>query len=91
MKQSLILFLFCLATQIALGEPSLAEKNAAENAAIKKEWESWNAPFKPFRLIGNIHYIGASGISSFLIRKPGRSTSSLIPCLKRPCRASARA
>jgi hypothetical protein len=61
MKQNLILPLACLATQIALGEPSLAEKNAAENAAIKKEWESWNTPFQPFRLIGNIHYVGASG------------------------------
>jgi hypothetical protein len=58
----LILLLACLATQIALGEPSLAEKNAAENAAINKEWESWNAPFPPFRLIGNIHFVGASGI-----------------------------
>ena len=64
MKRNLILLLVCLATQIALGEPSLAEKNAAENAAIKKEWESWNAPFPPFRLIGNIHYVGTSGISS---------------------------
>jgi metallo-beta-lactamase class B len=69
-KRNLILLLACLATQIAMGEPSLAEKNAAENAAIKKEWESWNAPFKPFRLIGNIHYVGASGISSFLITTP---------------------
>ena len=43
LKQNLIVLLACLATQIALGEPSLAEKNAAENAAIKKEWESWNA------------------------------------------------
>ncbi len=41
MKQNSILLLACLATQIALGKPSLAEKNAAENAAIKKEWESW--------------------------------------------------
>jgi len=57
----------CLATYIALAEPSLDERNATENAAIKKEWESWNAPFPPFRLIGNIHYVGASGISSFLI------------------------
>ena len=63
MKRDLILLLACLVTQIALSEPSLAEKNAAENAAIKKEWESWNAPFKPFRLIGNIHYVGASGFS----------------------------
>lgn len=70
MKQNLILLLACLATQLVLGEPSLAEKNAAENAAIKKEWESWNAPLQPFRLIGNIHYVGASGISSFLITTP---------------------
>jgi hypothetical protein len=37
LKRNLILLLGCLATQIALGEPSLAEKNAAENAAIKKD------------------------------------------------------
>lgn len=61
MKLNLILLLACLATQIALAEPSLAEKNAAENASIKKEWESWNAPFQPFRLIGNLHYVGTSG------------------------------
>ena len=70
LKLNLILLLAFLATQIAMGEPSLAEKNAAENAAIKKEWESWNGPFKPFRIIGNIHYVGASGLSSFLITKP---------------------
>ena len=46
MKQNLILLLACLATQVAMGEPSLAETNAAENAAIKKECESWNA--QPF-------------------------------------------
>jgi len=40
MKRNLILLLACIATQIALAEPSLAEKNAVENAAIKKEWES---------------------------------------------------
>jgi len=70
MKRNLVVLFACLTTQIAMGEPSLAEKNAAENAAIKKEWESWNAPFQPFRLIGNIHYVGASGISSFLITTP---------------------
>lgn len=69
MKQNLIVLLACIA-QIALAEPSLAEKNAAENAAIRKEWDSWNAPIKPFRLIGNIHYVGASGVSSFLITTP---------------------
>jgi len=69
-KRNLALLLACLATQITLAEPSLAEKNATENAAIKKEWESWNAPFQPFRLISNIHCVGASGISSFLITTP---------------------
>ena len=43
-KRILILLLAWFATQIALDEPSLAEKNAAENAAIKKGWESWNEP-----------------------------------------------
>jgi len=42
-------------------------KNADENAAIRKEWDSWNAPFKPFRIIGNLYYVGPVGISSFLI------------------------
>lgn len=63
MKHNFILLFACFVTPTALAEPSLAEKNAAENAAIKKEWESWNAPFKPFRLIGNIHYVGTSGFS----------------------------
>lgn len=65
----LSLFTF-FAPLVALAEPSLAETNAAENAAIKKEWESWNTLFKPFRLIGNNHNVGASGISSFLITTP---------------------
>ncbi|MFO1488074.1 MAG: hypothetical protein U1F65_06320 [Verrucomicrobiota bacterium] len=44
-KQNLILLLASLTTEIGLSEPSLVEKKAAENAAIKKkkEWESWNA------------------------------------------------
>ena len=41
-KRNLIVLLASLATQIALAESSLAERNAAENAAIKEEWESWN-------------------------------------------------
>jgi hypothetical protein len=51
-KQDSIVLLSCLATQIAMGEPSLAEKNAAENA-----------PFQPFRLIGSIHYVGPPDLS----------------------------
>jgi len=39
----------------------------AEDLAMKKEWDEWNAPVKPFRLMGNIYYVGVAGISSFLI------------------------
>ena len=38
--------------------------------AIRQSWNEWNAPFKPFRLIGNIYYVGTAGISSFLITSP---------------------
>jgi metallo-beta-lactamase class B len=27
----------------------------------------WNQPFAPFRIIGNVHYVGATGVSAFLI------------------------
>src|SRR5688500_5662428 len=29
---------------------------------------AWNEPVEPFRIIGNIYYAGASGVSAFLIR-----------------------
>src|SRR5581483_8585680 len=45
-------------------------KNRAENEAMRKEWAAWNAPFKPFRIAGNIYYVGVTGISSFLITTP---------------------
>ena len=31
---------------------------------------SWNQPVKPFRIVGNLYYVGASDISSFLITTP---------------------
>lgn len=42
----------------------------SENAIIRKMWESWNAPIKPFRIIGNVYYVGPTGVSSFLIATP---------------------
>jgi metallo-beta-lactamase class B len=30
----------------------------------------WNAPFAPFTIIGNIHYVGTEGVSAFLITTP---------------------
>jgi metallo-beta-lactamase class B len=40
-----------------------AQQDSNERAA-------WNQPFEPFRLIGNIHYVGAAGVSAFLIVTP---------------------
>lgn len=33
----------------------------------------WNRPFQPFHLIGNIYYVGATGVSAFLIVTPAGS------------------
>lgn len=37
------------------------------------ERSSWNRPFQPFHLIGNIYYVGATGVSAFLIVTPSGS------------------
>lgn len=34
------------------------------------ERRAWNKPFPPFRIAGDIYYVGASGVSSFLITTP---------------------
>jgi metallo-beta-lactamase class B len=34
---------------------------------LEKMKETWNAPNEPFRVIGNIYYVGTAGLSSFLI------------------------
>jgi len=33
-------------------------------------WRSWNQPVEPFRIVGNVYYVGASDIASFLITSP---------------------
>jgi metallo-beta-lactamase class B len=33
-------------------------------------WRSWNQPVEPFRIVGNIYYVGASDITSYLITSP---------------------
>jgi metallo-beta-lactamase class B len=43
---------------------------ALAEAQIKKSLRSMSRPFEPFRVIGNIYYVGASDVSSFLITTP---------------------
>lgn len=33
----------------------------------------WNQPVEPFRIIGNVYYVGAAGVSAFLINTPDGS------------------
>jgi metallo-beta-lactamase class B len=40
------------------------------DAQLERSLKSMNFPFEPLRIIGNIHYVGASDVSSFLITTP---------------------
>ncbi len=37
---------------------------------LKAATARWNAPTEPFTILGNIHYVGTNGLSSFLITTP---------------------
>jgi metallo-beta-lactamase class B len=52
----------------SLPAPSL--NGLTEQAQYTKATPEWNQPVKPFRIIGNIYYVGASEVSSFLITTP---------------------
>jgi metallo-beta-lactamase class B len=36
----------------------------------REQYRIWNTPVKPFRIIGNVYYVGASDLTSFLITSP---------------------
>lgn len=56
LRASLVLGL--LLAVVFLPQQTSAQRNA------------WNRPVEPFRIAGNIHYVGAAGVSAFLIRTP---------------------
>ena len=41
-----------------------------DRAAIKKMFDAYRAPVPPRHLVDNIYYVGAIGVSSFLITTP---------------------
>src|SRR5262249_34054915 len=69
-----VVLLASLASRGAAGQGTGADlKEMFQTLArkqIEKTFRSMNRPFPPFRVIGNIHYVGASDISSFLITTP---------------------
>lgn len=57
------LFVFAVITvPSGYGQPAYGQ--------FSEQAREWNRPVKPFRIIGNIHYVGALGVSSFLITTP---------------------
>ena len=54
----LICVLVVLCSAIAFAQPAQAQR------------ERWSEPAEPFRVIGNIHYVGSKGLSSYLITTP---------------------
>jgi metallo-beta-lactamase class B len=58
-------FALILSLTLSLFLPTTANPQADPTS------RSWNQPVKPYRIIGNIWYVGASGVTSFLITTPG--------------------
>jgi len=38
-----------------------------QSASLRAQVAAWAAPVAPFTIMGNVHYVGAAGVSSFLI------------------------
>lgn len=62
---------FGLASGVADGQGGLDRlAKSLAKAQVDRTVRSLNRPIEPFRVIGNIHYVGPSGVSSFLIATP---------------------
>jgi metallo-beta-lactamase class B len=55
---------------VAAGGAALAATPPVDRAAALAMSAAWNAPVPPRHLVGNIYYVGAMGVSSFLITTP---------------------
>jgi metallo-beta-lactamase class B len=65
----------CLARDAARGQESESglgrTARALAKAQIETAFQLMNRPVEPFRVIGNVYYVGASDVSSFLVTTPG--------------------
>jgi metallo-beta-lactamase class B len=64
---------FCFLLFLCVWFPAAGGDPASDSAAPKgvhyaPPRASWNKPVAPFRIIGNIFYVGSSGMSSFLVK-----------------------
>ena len=61
-----LLYTFSLRAQPAPAPPT----DPKDLAASKALFESWKEPITPGRVVGNVYYVGAKGVSSFLVTTP---------------------
>jgi len=59
-----------LLAPLGVGAQAASGLASQGDEAIRKSWAEWNAPFKPFRIMGNVYYVGPAGVSSFLVTTP---------------------
>ncbi|MDB5707794.1 MAG: subclass metallo-beta-lactamase [Sphingomonas bacterium] len=53
-----------IAAAVALGAPSAAQSPVAPSL----DPPSWTRPVPPFRIVGNIYYVGSEGLASYLVK-----------------------
>jgi metallo-beta-lactamase class B len=57
--------------RIALAMAALASVACASGqAGVPSELWNWNRPFPPYRVQGNVYYVGTNGIAQFLVTTP---------------------
>jgi metallo-beta-lactamase class B len=54
----------------ALALAALTAASCASGAGVPSQMWSWNRPFPPFHVIGNIYYVGSNEIAQFLVTTP---------------------
>ncbi|RTL73286.1 MAG: subclass B3 metallo-beta-lactamase [Hyphomicrobiales bacterium] len=70
---ALTLRILSLVTGLLVGASASAQTPAPPPSltdAIKARYAAWNAPTEPFKIIGNVHYVGTNGLASYLITSP---------------------
>ncbi len=48
----------------------LTAVSAPADAELSERWQKMNQPVEPFRILGNLYYVGANSVTAFLITTP---------------------
>jgi len=67
MKKLVVVFVAALVALLPLAGAAQAQTPKDFIAALKIKW---NTPTEPFKMIGNVYYVGTDGLASYLITSP---------------------